>query len=135
MQGWKPEMSVGVEEIDAQHQEIFRRAAEADAALASGRSASETDALVEYLVSYCESHFASEQRLMVRAGFPGKNDHLAQHAWFEREVRAIRQRLAEGAPDDEVALQLNELVLSWLVKHIGRYDRELAGWLRAHPPG
>jgi hemerythrin len=133
MERWRPEMSVGVEEIDLQHQEIFRRAAEADEALGAGRSADETDALVEFLIGYCETHFAHEQRLMHRTRYPGLAEHVPQHAWFVREVRRAQQDLAAGAPDDEVALRLNELLLSWLVKHIGSHDRALAEWLRAHP--
>jgi hemerythrin len=134
MQRWSPQMAVGVEEIDAQHQEIFRRAAEADEALSGGRSAAETDELVGFLVSYCETHFAHEQRLMSRVQYPGLAQHLPQHAWFVKEVRAARKALAEGAPDEEVAERLNELLLSWLVKHIGTFDRALADWLRANPP-
>jgi len=132
MERWRPEMAVGVEEIDQQHQEIFRRAAAADEALGAGQSASETDSLVEFLVGYCQTHFAHEQRLMNRVGYPGLAAHLPEHAWFVKEVRAVQRDLAAGAPDDEVALRLNELLLSWLVKHIGTHDRALAGWLRAN---
>ena len=134
MERWRPEMAVGVEEIDAQHQEIFRRAAAADEALGAGRSAAETDELVEFLIGYCETHFAHEQRLMHRVQYPGLAEHVPQHAWFVREVRKAQRDLAAGAPDDEVALRLNELLLSWLVKHIGTFDKALAAWLRANPP-
>jgi len=131
MERWSPEMAVGVEEIDQQHQEIFRRAAAADDALAGGLSADQTDELVEFLVGYCQTHFAHEQRLMNRVKYPGLAEHLPQHAWFVKEVRAVQRDLAAGAPDDEVALRLNELLLSWLVKHIGTHDRALAEWLKA----
>ena len=133
MERWKPEMSVGNPEIDAQHQEIFRRAESADEALGAGLSADETDRLVEFLVGYCETHFANEQRLMHRVKYPRIAEHLPQHAWFVKEVRAVQRDLAAGAPDDEVAMRLDELLLSWLVKHIGSHDRLLADWLRENP--
>ena len=133
MEHWKPEMSVGVEAIDAQHQEIFRRAAAADEALQGDVPAEEVSRLVEFLVAYCETHFGYEQRLMAKVRYPAAQQHLPQHAWFVREVRRAQRDLASGAADEEVAMRLNELLLSWLVNHIATFDRALAEWLRANP--
>lgn len=134
MIGWKDEYSVGVPEIDAQHREIFRLAAEADQALAEGRTVPTIDAVVAFLADYCETHFGHEQRLMARVAYPEARDHLAQHGWFVREVRRLERDVAVGLSADESTMRLDELLGSWLVKHIATFDAALAAWLRAHPP-
>jgi len=135
MFNWTSELMIGVEEIDAQQREIFRRAAEADEALTVGSSSAQSKELVEYLVGYCETHSSLEQRLMNRLAYPAVGEHLPQHAWFLKEVRAVQRSLAAGVPGEEVAMRLNELLLSWLVNHIGTFDKALAVWLRARPLG
>jgi hemerythrin len=130
MQRWQQQMTLGVEELDAQHREIFRRAQLADEALSSGSSSNVTGELVGFLLDYCQEHFDSEQRLMESKAYPASAQHSQQHAWFSGTVRVVRQDLAEGAPDDEIAKRLNELLLRWLVNHIATFDAAFANWMR-----
>jgi len=130
MAGWNPTLATGMPEIDAQHQELFRRANEVDVALAEGRYASETVELVRFLAEYCEKHLSTEQALMHRTRYPATAAHLEQHAWFRRTMHSIQRDLAVGGPREEIALRLNELVLGWFVKHIGSTDRALGKFLQ-----
>jgi hemerythrin len=130
MQRWQQQMTLGVEELDEQHREIFRRAQLADEALSSGRSSAVTAELVGFLIDYCQQHFDSELRLMESQGYPASAPHSLQHAWFSETVREVREDLAEGAPDDEIARRLNDLLLRWLVNHIATFDCAFASWAR-----
>jgi hemerythrin len=133
MQRWQQQLNLGIEELDEQHREIFRRAKLADDALTSGRSSNVTGELVAFLVEYCQQHFQSEQRLMESKDYPASVQHSQQHAWFSETVRVVREDLADGAPDDEIAKRLNELLLRWLVNHIATFDLQFAEWLKKKP--
>ena len=76
---WSPALAVGVPEIDAQHQELFRRAERLITALRGGDRA-EVTPLVRYLTDYAVEHFAAEERFMREIGFlrPRKNERY-QH--------------------------------------------------------
>ena len=114
---WNADLAVGVPDIDAQHQELFRRA---DALLAAMKERQPADREVErlflFLDEYCSRHFASEERLMrekkyrsrssrgsarrVRADVPDRR-RAVQGPWRlgdgDHRHPAARQRLA-GAP-------------------------------------
>ncbi len=130
MLAWSSKLATGVPDIDAQHQELFRRAHAADAALGDGRFGAETTELLGYLADYCATHFDMERRLMARAGFPRQAEHAAEHAWFTLALRSLSRDLALGKTEG-LAMRLNELVLSWLVKHIDSTDKQLAAYLVA----
>ena len=126
----RPELTTGMPGIDAQHQELFRRAGAVDIALSEGRFALETLGMLRYLADHCKAHFALEQRLMYHLNYPAITDHLAQHTWFTKTIRRIELDLGSGVAPDDVAMRLNELVLSWFVKHIGDADKRLGVFLR-----
>jgi len=129
MSGWRPDLAIEQSVVDEQHQELFRRAAEVDTALCGDLTGDPT-LLLKYLADYCKMHFSTEQRLMYNAKYPGVRDHLAQHAWFARTLRGIEGALASGADARGVAMQLNELILGWLVNHIASTDKAMGSFLR-----
>ena len=94
---WSPSLAIGVEEIDAQHEELFRRAERLVRALRTGDRAG-VDALFTYLAGYAEKHFLVEERLMEGAGYPGLAAHRAAHARFrdDLEARKVKTVIANG---------------------------------------
>lgn len=127
---WKPGLAVGVDAIDDQHEEIFRRAEAADLALAEGRGEAEIDSLLAFLLGKCEVHHQEEQRFMAQVGYPGLAKHREAHQEFARRVKALERAVAGGRRGEDLAMQLSELVLGWLVTHITTDDQHLAVWLR-----
>jgi hemerythrin len=134
MPRWTPALATGRPDIDGQHQELFRRAEAVDQALAEGRSAGQTaQETLRFLADYCEKHFATEQSIMYRGKYPAMADHLAEHAWFTNRFRELQRHLASGGSSEEAVMQLDELLLSWFVKHIGTADKALVSFLRDNP--
>mgnify|MGYP001249926168 CR=1 FL=1 len=114
---WNPGMSVGVEEIDAQHRELFRRAAELLEGIRRGERG-EIGALVEYLHRYAVTHFGAEEETMRAARYPAYARHKAERDRFiEDLLRITREHEDRGGPF--VAVQL---------------DHWLGGWARETPP-
>lgn len=127
---WTTNLSVGVEEIDEQHQELFRRSERLILALRAG-DRSEVETLLHYLVDYVMSHFQCEERWMVETEYPGLNEHRDAHHRFQDELREQVKEYQRKGATPLVALNLHNWLADWLRQHIGGADRELGRWLSA----
>ena len=129
---WTPQLSVGVEEIDAQHQELYRRINVFLGALAEKRGAAELEPLVRWLREYVREHFADEQRLMEFSFYPGLGEHLAEHHRFEADYEALAEELQRTGPTFGLAKRLLALLVDWLDRHLATTDRAFGAFLAQH---
>jgi hemerythrin len=127
---WTPALAVGVPELDAQHQELFRRAERLVTALRAG-DRSEVLPLLVYLQEYVNLHFDAEERLMKKAGYPGADGHAAAHRAFREDFAAMVEDFKRSGPTALVALTIHNWLSDWLRKHIGGVDTELARFMGA----
>lgn len=130
---WHTSLASGDDEIDGQHQEIFRRLQGLVDALEEGRR-DEIPRMFEFLGDYVVQHFGAEERAMASCAFPGTNVHRAAHARFVRELADLR-RLYEGTgPSFAIAVKAATWVRGWLEAHIYGADRVFARYLREAAP-
>jgi len=122
---WTQKLAIGVPAIDKQHQQLFERADALLLAMKEHRSAGEVRGLVGFLEEYCAHHFRSEENLMRERRFAGRQEHEEQHALFNRRFRAIVDAFAVKGPSLGVTVDLQDLITSWLVKHVSSVDVEL----------
>ncbi len=125
---WTPALALGHEEIDSQHQELFRRAAKLVDAMASGERA-KVDRLFDFLGTYVVDHFAAEERLMVEHEFPGYNVHRAAHERFVRDLQSLRKLHEESGASAAVTVKARTWLSEWLKSHIGSTDQLLGRYL------
>lgn len=126
---WTPALAVGIEEIDDQHRELFRRARQLVDGIRRGDPA-EIDELVEYLHRYAVTHFGAEEAAMREARYPGYARHKAEHDRF------IADLLELSAENDEaggvfVAVKIDLWLSGWLRDHVSKVDAELGRHLAA----
>ncbi len=115
---WSRRLEVGVPEIDAQHQELYRRSDRLLRAVAERRGSGEVRSLVQYLAKYIGEHFAAEQQMMELSGYSGLGDHMAEHHWFEDEYRKLVDQLDHDGVTVEVVRGLVALLGDWLDHHL-----------------
>jgi hemerythrin len=118
MLNWTPALAVGVAEIDAQHQELFRRA---DAFLEGLQSCSAADVarLLGFLRDHARAHFGAEEDWMRQASYPDLEAHRAEHQRFLSDLEKLSTGDgAAGAAPLEVASWL----VRWLHDHVVRAD-------------
>lgn len=128
---WRPEYSVGIDDIDDQHKHLLQLLATVGRAAADGGDARKLSGVIDALHEYAAYHFASEEHLMHAAALPPAHmqQHVAQHRQYWREVSALHQRLQAG--DHAVAPALNDFLQRWWLDHICGTDRELGRLLFA----
>ena len=121
---WSPALAVGVPEIDAQHQELFRRAERLVTALRGGDRA-EVRPLVRYLSEYIVEHFSAEERFMTEIGFPALEGHRLAHEKFRADFAELLADYERKGATPLVALNLHNWLSDWLRRPVGGLDVEI----------
>jgi hemerythrin-like metal-binding protein len=125
------EMSVGVEEIDAEHQKLADAVNQLYDGLQSGAGREQLAELFDKLIILAVSHFVHEERLFAKTSYPDRDAHTAEHADMKRWIVDAHDRFLAGSSDaltDDFARKLK----GWLVDHIMQMDRKYGGHLNAH---
>ncbi|NOZ59561.1 MAG: hemerythrin family protein [Euryarchaeota archaeon] len=126
---WSERLATGVEEIDSQHRELFRRINSLLEACSQRRGEEKIAEVMDFLEEYIVVHFGTEERYMRRYNYPGYSSHRAQHAKFISEFSELRRRLRSGRVST-VVIPTNRLLVDWWINHIGGSDRELGEFLK-----
>jgi hemerythrin len=127
---WKKSMSVGIAEIDAQHQEIIRRARTFIESLGD-RSRQDTGILLSYLRTYCVIHFGAEEEWMRTSGYPDQPAHQKEHDGFIKKLLALSAEHEKRRGKGLQPAQVSEWLDAWLTEHVASADISLARHLKA----
>lgn len=93
-------------------------------ALFSGQGATVVEDVLEKIMDYTASHFAAEEKLMERHGFPGLAEHRVKHQQLTRKVLSFAKRIQSRKRRRSLSLML--FLQSWLKEHILGTDKRTA---------
>ena len=125
---WKPEYSVQIAEIDAQHQRLFALAAELHAALSQGKGYSVLESCLAALLDYTKVHFATEEQFMSRYHYPQAQEHKAEHDKLTAQVVTLQRRFRGG--ETTISLSVMIFLKNWLEHHIVGSDQQYSAYIR-----
>jgi hemerythrin-like metal-binding protein len=125
---WSDDLSVGDESIDAQHQSLIAMINDLDEALQSGNAQPVLADMVQRLKEYAQEHFASEEAVMERAGYPDLAGHQREHIDFIRRVSQFDKDCRSGACT--LNQEVLEFLKTWLLEHIMGTDMKYAPYIR-----
>lgn len=135
MDMWKEHYRVGNELIDTQHQELFARVANFIRVVQGEGSweerLAEVEKTLEFMQSYVIIHFADEEELQRKVGYPGLEKHAAVHANFRAEIEQLAARVAQEGFDEEMMQEFAARVMTWLIMHVGKEDQRIGEFIRA----
>ena len=126
---WEEGLSLGVEELDSQHRELFSRFNDLITACDTGCGREEALRMIEYLNGYVVSHCAREEELQRQYGYPNYSRHKEEHDTFVRELFSLHRQFREQGPTPRLVATTNHVVAVWLIDHISRMDAEFARYL------
>ena len=124
--GWRDDLLTGVDEIDDQHREIFRRFGALLTACQEEKAHEEVLRLLLFLDEYTVTHFTAEERLMLACGYRDYLEHKRQHQQFVRQLAELKRTVSQGGVGLTTILATNQMMISWLTGHIERMDKEIA---------
>lgn len=125
---WTAEHAVQIPDIDAQHREMFDRAAELRQALLDGEKPARLELLRRGLAAEINGHLSHEERLMRQADYPAYAWHERQHRTARARLSAIEHSLQRGEP--QRLFEAVEALAAWMRDHTSVADRMAAAYLR-----
>jgi hemerythrin len=125
---WKPEYSVQIPAIDAQHQRLFALAAELHSALSQGKGYTVLEQSLASLVDYTKVHFATEEQFMGQYRYPQAGEHKTEHDKLTAQVLNLQKRFRAG--ENTLSLSLMVFLKNWLEQHIAGSDQQYSAFIR-----
>jgi hemerythrin len=119
---WKDSYSIGVPELDVQHQKLYSLADKLHAAMNAGKSMTVMQQVLADLVTYTKTHFAAEERLLLKCGYPDLPAHKIKHDDFTRRVVEFQREYQGGKA--MLSIETMQFLSHWLQQHIGGTDRK-----------
>jgi hemerythrin len=128
---WRDELSVGVEQIDAQHKELLQQFDQLLSACRQGKGSEEVLHLLDFLDEYVITHFHDEEQLQKQSGFPDFDEHHREHQAFVAKLEELKNRMHnDGSVLLDHVLDANKMLLDWLIRHISVRDRAVGKHLK-----
>ncbi len=127
--GWDESYSVGVKSFDDQHKKIFDMINGMHAAIKEKRPREVMGKTLEDLVEYTRVHFANEENLMERHGYPEYSQHKQEHEHLMAQANDMYHRFRLGEP--VITVELFGFLMSWLRTHINGTDKKYTAHMNA----
>jgi len=117
---WDATLDVGVEAMNREHRDILEAMNQIFDAHASGKRGDVINRLVARLGEVTTRHFADEERLMAKMGYPGLGSHRLIHEKLLQDfsTHVAKIKAAGGEANEEFFGFLGR----WLVAHIKGVD-------------
>lgn len=122
-------MSVGVQEIDAQHKALVNLINNLFDAVKEGKGTAIFEKLISDLMKYTQIHFTTEERLFDQYNYPEKVSHTATHKAFVDRVASFKKDFDSGKTG--LTTGVLSFLRDWLVKHIMSEDRKYMSFFQA----
>lgn len=123
---WSDELSVKIEEIDAQHQVLVDLVNEMHEAIHQRHGSDVVMEILAKLADYTRIHFAVEESLMRILHYPGYEEHKAEHAELIDHLKELQEKVRTGKT--AIGFELMHFLKVWLTKHILGSDMEYADY-------
>ena len=127
---WSQDLSVGVEEIDADHQNLVNYLNELFVACAAGQGPAVLKDTLTHVKDYTRTHFAHEEDLMRKIKYPGLDTHVHDHAFLISELDDLIEAFEDGS-DHELSNKTLQFLEDWLLHHILEEDKKIGRFMGA----
>ncbi len=124
---WSEGLSVSVQEMDKQHQELIRLINQLHEAMKNGKGKDEIGKVLTGLIRYTKIHFAAEEKLMQEAHYPGYQQQKSAHEALVKQVLDLQTRF--NANETLKPAEVITFLSNWLVNHIKGEDKKYAPFL------
>ena len=131
---WRDSLKIGVQKVDAQHKELFKRfneflqvvRGEEENQEVKARKIAET---LNFLSEYVVVHFDSEEEIQQKYNYPGFEEHHQAHEEFKAQVADFQRRFKETKYNEDFIQEFSGRVLTWLINHVADEDQKIAQYV------
>ena len=124
---WKESFSVGVGDIDRQHEEFISHINNCSRVYSGCDDPDVTLNMVRRLKEYVTEHFTFEEELLRANSYPDFARHLEQHSYFEHQVKELELTISGGRFEKVESIVV--FMRDWFLNHILEEDRNYLPYL------
>ena len=118
---WSGRFSVGINELDMQHQRLISLINRLILVSETRSIHSEIiKSALEDMTEYAQVHFKAEEKLMEAYGFPSLKEHKKSHLDFQ--VKTMDLYEGKGQSAEQIADDISNYLGNWLTHHILQED-------------
>lgn len=125
---WSETYETGIAEIDNEHRRLFALAESIGDALV-GQDLHLADLKIQDFIAAAQAHFASEEAILTREGFPGLDAHKRYHATLVDTAKRLREICSVERAATKADSCYHE-VLAFLVDDVIRGDTQFTSYLK-----
>jgi hemerythrin len=126
---WNENLSVNVKEFDEHHKKLIDLINQLHDAMGQGKGQMELYSIFDKLIAYTRMHFASEERLMAKLGYPALAAHHALHEALTQKVVDYQAEFKKGQLG--VSLKVSVFLKDWLTSHIMKEDKQYSSFFKS----
>lgn len=128
---WRENLKIGIEEIDQQHQELFKRFNDFIQVVRSTDYSQETKKnkiakTVDFLNEYVIVHFNAEEKIQQKHNYPKYEEHHQAHEDFKSDLATFKEEFEKQAYDEDLVQKFSGRILTWLINHVADEDQKIA---------
>ncbi|MEK6776135.1 MAG: bacteriohemerythrin [bacterium] len=127
---WTEELGTGVDMIDNQHKELFKRINDLLDACGQGKGIEEVGKIIGFLEDYVVTHFSTEEKYMTQYDYPDQLTHKGQHRHFINNFSDLKKQFETDGAGVHIVILTNRVVVDWLNSHIRKVDKALGTFLK-----
>ena len=126
---WRQDLSVGFQEIDDQHKELFRKINDLLESIGQGRGIQEVKNMIKFLEDYTATHFSAEEKLMLKYNYNGYSVQKTEHNKFIKVLDELKKKIGTSDVLLSSLLTVQKVTVDWLINHISKMDKGLGSFL------
>lgn len=119
---WSDDLSVGVDEINAQHQRLIELINTLHDAMIAKQGKTAVSGIIDELAAYTVTHFKTEERYMEQFHYPGYLSHKREHESFVEKVGSFQNDFNAGKLG--LSIEIMNFLRDWVSNHIKGTDKK-----------
>jgi len=131
---WKNEYSVGVKEIDKQHQKIIDFINEINEVVTSQGSKDKYAGIIESMAGYANYHLSVEEEYFNKFDYPKKESHMDLHNQYRAKVKNFQEKIKAETDENvaKLAYEVIDFLEDWWIGHINNIDKQYTQFFNEH---
>ena len=125
---WDDCCKTGIAEIDQDHEGLVNLINDLYEAMQDGSGGALLLPIFSALKHYTETHFAKEERYMLKCNAPDQEKHIQEHKMMVAKLADLERRHRSG--EAAISLQALTFLRDWMKNHICIVDQAMASQLR-----
>jgi hemerythrin len=127
---WEQKHSVGVQELDDQHKQLFAIVNNLYDAMHASKDLATLNAILKDMDDYAHYHFATEEKYFDIFNFAEKESHIAQHRAFDKKTEDFIKMNKLG--NLTLSFEVLDFLEDWWLGHINNVDKKYTKCFNEH---